>query len=109
MKKIFLFISLLIISTATYAGGCGGGTGGTQNFPAGPNTPPPTCLNSQPAGNTCETATPICDLNGYCGSTAATYTADNMDWCEMTETFCGLSIENNSFLTFVASESTIAF
>jgi gliding motility-associated-like protein len=108
--KNFLFLFIIFSSfTFVRAGGCGDGTGGTQQFPAGPNTPPPSCINSQPAGNTCETATPICNLNGYCGSTASSYTASNMDWCELRETFCGLTIENNSFLTFVASETSISF
>ncbi|WP_412476438.1 fibronectin type III domain-containing protein [Flavobacterium sp. TBRC 19031] len=68
--------------------------------------PPPNCINNQPAGNTCQTATPICNLNGYCGSTSSTYTADY--WSQLNSTFCG-SIENNSFLTFVATSTTISF
>lgn len=68
--------------------------------------PPPTCINNQPAGNTCQTATPICNLNGYCGSTSSTYTADY--WSQLNTAFCG-SIENNSFLTFVATSTSISF
>ena len=69
-------------------------------------TPPPSCLNNTPAGNTCDVATPICNLNGYCGNTSASYTADY--WPELGTAFCG-SIENNSFLTFVANSTTISF
>ena len=69
-------------------------------------TPPPSCINNTAAGNTCAIATPICNLNGYCGNTSASYTADY--WPELLNAFCG-SIENNSFLTFVASSSTISF
>jgi gliding motility-associated-like protein len=72
----------------------------------GTPVPPPTCINNQPAGNTCQTATPICNLNGYCGSTSSTYTADY--WSQLNSTFCG-SIENNSFLTFVATSNSISF
>lgn len=68
--------------------------------------PVPSCASNDPAGNTCATATPICDLNGYCGSTAATYTADYSSG--LSSAFCG-SIENNSFLSFVAESSTISF
>ncbi len=85
----------------------------------------PPCGANPPAGNTCATATPICELNGYCGNTSSTYTADywgaagapigcgflGLQACPGTGllgAFCG-SIENNSFLTFVASSSTISF
>ena len=71
----------------------------------GTPTPPPSCINNTPAGNTCSIATPICNLNGYCGNTSASYTADS--WPQLSTAFCG-SIENNSFLTFVASSSTIS-
>ncbi|MEC4004320.1 gliding motility-associated C-terminal domain-containing protein [Flavobacterium sp. SUN052] len=72
----------------------------------GTPTPPPSCINNTPAGNTCSVATPICNLNGYCGNTSASYTADS--WPQLSTAFCG-SIENNSFLTFVASSTTISF
>jgi gliding motility-associated-like protein len=72
----------------------------------GTPVPPPTCINNQPAGNTCQTATPICNLNGYCGSTSSSYTADY--WSQLNSIFCG-SIENNSFLTFVATSNSISF
>ena len=80
---------------------------------------------SDPAGNTCFEATPICDFNGYCGSTSSTYTVDTwgtegtvlgcgflgLSSCPGTGligAFCG-SIENNSFLSFTASSSTLSF
>lgn len=65
----------------------------------------PSCAASTPAGNTCAEATLICDVNGYCGSTAATYTADS--WPSLSSAFCG-SIENNSFIQFVANSSTVS-
>lgn len=81
----------------------------------------PDCLGNPPAGNTCETATPICDLNGYCGTTSlGVYTADywgsaigcgflGLFPCPgIGGEFCG-SIENNSFLTIVADAPTISF
>lgn len=107
MKNLFLVLVLLSISTSLFAStGCGG-TGSSGSSTPGPSTPAPSCATSPPAGNTCLQATPICDLNGYCGSTASSYTADY--WCELGQTFCGSSIENNSFLSFVASASTISF
>ena len=72
----------------------------------GPNTPPPNCAGSQPAGNTCQESTYICDLNGYCGNTSAAYTVNT--WTELTNTFVG-SIENNSFVSFTAGASTVSF
>jgi gliding motility-associated-like protein len=69
-------------------------------------TPAPPCGASPPAGDACSNATPICDLNGYCGNTSSSYGVDS--WSQLTSTFCG-SIENNSFLTFVASNTSISF
>ncbi len=83
----------------------GGGTGTFSICVVAP-PPAPSCSGNPPAGNTCATATPICDLNGYCGSTASTYTADY--WAQLNTAFCG-SIENNSFISFVASATTISF
>lgn len=77
------------------------------------NTGSYSCGNTPPAGNTCATATPICTFNGYCGSTQG-YTADY--WFNGSQglggplnangIFCG-SIENNSFITFYASSSSV--
>lgn len=100
MKKvIFLLLSLLAVSQ-TFAGG-GGCTG--QNY-TNPSSPPPICGTNSAAGNTCAQATPICDLNGYCGNTSASYSADY--WSQLNNAFCG-SIENNSFLKFTASSTTL--
>lgn len=88
------------------------------------NAQPP-CASNPAAGNSCATATPICDLNGYCGSTASSYTANTwgssgapigcgflgLQACPgtgLTGAFCG-SIENNSFLSFTASATSISF
>ena len=85
----------------------------------------PPCGSNPPAGNSCATATPICELNGYCGNTSASYTANTwgasgalfgcgflgLESCPgtgLTGVFCG-SIENNSFLQFVASSTSISF
>lgn len=79
-------------------------------------TMPPCGTNDAP-GNTCLIATPICNLDGYCGTTNASYTVNT--WtsscgvlglfdCGLTGEFCG-SIENNSFLSFVADGSSISF
>lgn len=85
----------------------------------------PPCGTNPAAGNTCATATPICELNGYCGNTSSSYTANTwgnsgtflgcgflgLSSCPgtgLTGTFCG-SIENNSFLSFTASATTLSF
>jgi gliding motility-associated-like protein len=71
-------------------------------------TPPPmpSCATNPSAGNTTCTATPICNLDGYCGSTSASYTPNH--WPGLLSPFCG-TIENNSFLSFVAEDTTISF
>ena len=77
----------------------------------------PPCGSNPAAGNTCAQATPICELNGYCGNTSASYTANSwnsscgflgLSNCGLSGEFCG-SIENNSFLSFVASSTSISF
>jgi hypothetical protein len=70
-----------------------------------PPPPPAPCGSNPAAGNTCATATPICDLDGYCGNTSATYSSNS--WAELNTAFCG-SIENNSFVSFVASATTVS-
>jgi gliding motility-associated-like protein len=67
--------------------------------------PPAGCGNNPMAADFCSNAVPICDLNGYCGITSPFY--DNASWSSLSSTFCG-TIENNSFLTFVASASSIS-
>lgn len=84
----------------------------------------PPCGSSPAAGNTCINATPICDLNGYCGNTAGTYSADDwgsigapigcgflgLEQCPGTGVYAGFcgSIENNSFLSFTASATSVS-
>jgi gliding motility-associated-like protein len=65
----------------------------------------PNCAVSTPAGNTCADAALICDVNGYCGSTSAAYTPDG--WPALSTAFCG-SIENDSYIQFVANASTVS-
>ena len=77
-----------------------------------PIVTPPSCNINTAAGATCETATPICNLDGYCGNTI-TYTANY--WPEMLTTFrdClgnnNANIQNNSFLKFVAGATSADF
>lgn len=99
IKKLLFVSFLTIISYTVFASSGGGGIGN-------PTSPAPNCAVNPAAGNTCATATPICDLNGYCGSTASSYTADY--WPELNSVFCG-SIENNSFLIFTASATSMTF
>lgn len=66
---------------------------------------PPECTDNPDADNQCVTATPICNLNGFCGNTSSAYTSldpGGTDWDAVEGlSFCG-SIENNSWLSFVA-------
>ena len=64
----------------------------------------PNCATSTPAGETCALATFICDVNGYCGNTTS-YAPDS--WPALSSAFCG-SIENNSFIQFVANAATVS-
>jgi len=77
-----------------------------NNTPAPPPPVQPPCSGNGPAGDDCTTATAVCNFNGYCGNTSSTYNVDT--WGALTNTFCG-SIDNNSFVTFVASATTASF
>jgi gliding motility-associated-like protein len=75
------------------------------------STPPPLpviagCGGNSSAGDQCSTASAICNLNGYCGNTSPLYSPNY--WFELDDVFCG-SIENNSFIKFVASATTASF
>jgi gliding motility-associated-like protein len=71
---------------------------GVENKPTSPLPNPMACA-STPAADECVNAPLICDLNGYCGNTSGSYTSGNTSGLG---NFCG-SIENNSWLSFVAS------
>ena len=68
------------------------------------NDPPPACGDNPLADNTCDNATPICNLDGFCGNTSDDYTVDNMSG-NLDSEFCG-SIDNNSWLSFTASSTS---
>ena len=69
------------------------------------NTLFPGCGGSDPASDICIDATPLCSLDGYCGNTSGTYS--DASWGALDTAFCG-SIENNSFLTFQATATSIS-
>jgi gliding motility-associated-like protein len=74
--------------------------------------PVPSCNGNPVAANQCDFSTPICNLNGYCGNTSANYSLNS--WPELLTSFQNCnggfgSIENNSFIKFVASASSISF
>jgi gliding motility-associated-like protein len=71
-----------------------------------PQFPISGCNGNLPANNFCQNATPICNLSGYCGNTTDIYSS--YTWDELDLEFCG-SIENNSFIKFVASAATAVF
>ncbi len=85
---------------------CGGGDLSFWSGPTNFTTLFPGCGGSVPAGDDVPEAAPVCNLNGYCGNTSAAYTAEN-NWPELNTAFCG-SIENNSFLIFQATSTTIS-
>ena len=79
-------------------------TGQTSSYDicVGTPVPPPACNGSLPAPNdACASATSINTFDGYCGTTLASYTVD------ANSAFCG-SIDNNSWLQFVASETSVS-
>src|SRR5690554_3861010 len=104
MKRfILLLFSFLITFSLNYSfavGGVGGGSGDFVSRPPGI----PACSGLDAPSQTACTATEICDMHGYCGTTSSSYTVDT--WSNLTSAFCG-SIENNSFLTFTAEEPSI--
>jgi len=71
----------------------------------------PPCASNPAADNQCITATPLCNLEGFCGNTSSTYNSidhNGEDWNNISglmDDFCG-SIENNSWLSFVAEENS---
>ncbi len=69
----------------------------------------PSCAGTTPAGDYCDTPTPICDFNGYCGNTSSSYPTDHEEIEDVafggSGIFCG-GINNNSWLSFVADSTT---
>ncbi|PKP04735.1 MAG: hypothetical protein CVU11_03220 [Bacteroidetes bacterium HGW-Bacteroidetes-6] len=63
----------------------------------------PSCVTNPAAGDHCGEAVPICNFNGYCGNTSATYDMDSPG--NLGTLFCG-SLDNNSWLSFVAEDVT---
>lgn len=70
-------------------------------------TPPAGCSGNPPAADNFQAATLICDFTSYCGETSSFYGVD-MDFMAQTSNFDG-SIENNSWLSFVADGPTASF
>jgi gliding motility-associated-like protein len=79
-------------------------------------TTPPACLGNPPASDIFGQATPICNLNNYCGSTATYYGEDTPfnliggGTCPVPDDgIFGGTIENNSWLSFQAVNTTASF
>jgi len=62
------------------------------------------CVANTAAANDFFDATSICNLNGYCGNTSATYSNDEPGDLTESSTLFPATIENNSWLSFVASD-----
>ncbi len=89
------------------------GTGAAGGWDVFLGCTPMACGLNQPASDEPATATPICNLGGYCGSTSGWYTrgveADYIDTVAgQNNAFCGQT-HNNSWLSFVASTTTASF
>lgn len=70
---------------------------------------PDVCNGNPPASDICGTAPLLCDLNGYCGNTTGWYTPDNAGIGSTgLGQFCG-SIENNSWVSFIAETNSASF
>ncbi|MBC7937656.1 MAG: proprotein convertase P-domain-containing protein, partial [Rhizobacter sp.] len=65
----------------------------------------PACANTLPSSSSCATATLVCDFNGQCGSTAA---PSVQTWAALTAASC-FSLQNNSFIRFIAAATTASF
>lgn len=78
-------------------------------------SPIPCSNDTDPPGETACLATPICGFNGYCGRTLSSYTADAWPALASAIITCSqsgfdqLDINNDSYLKFMASSSTITF
>jgi subtilisin-like proprotein convertase family protein len=65
--------------------------------------------NNPPASDNCTNAPIICDFDGYCGNTSGWYTPDNASiGTTGSSLFCG-SIENNSWVSFIADATSASF
>lgn len=77
-----------------------------SNTPAPPPPAQPPCSGNPPAADDCSGATAVCNFSGYCGNTSSAYNPD--EWPELSAEFCG-TMENNSFITFIASAPIASF
>ncbi len=75
------------------------------NTPAAAPPALPACTNTLPSSSSCATATMVCDFNGQCGSTAA---PSVQTWPALTSASC-FSLQNNSFIKFIAASTTASF
>ena len=82
---------------------------GTGTFGICASTPPPMpqCGSNPLASDNCNNAPSICNIDGYCGNTSASYTATS-GWSQMTSVFCS-GLQNDSYIKFVADSTAIAF
>ncbi|WP_300666940.1 PKD-like domain-containing protein [Fluviicola sp.] len=75
----------------------------------------PPCAPSTAPGESACLATPICNLNGYCGRTLSSYTVDAWPALQSAIITCStngwdqLDINNDSYLKFVAGSTSISF
>ncbi len=73
--------------------------------PAPPAPALPNCTSTIPTASDCLNATSVCDFNGACGKTT---NSGIKTWPALTNNCC-FGIDNNSFVKFIASSSTVSF
>ncbi len=75
-----------------------------SNSPAPQPPAKPACSTTLVTGTSCSGAPMICSFSGVCGKTGGT----DQQWPALASAAC-FGIENNSFVKFVASSSTVVF
>lgn len=93
----------MVVEFISNGSGTDTGFRGTISCP----TPPAGCNGNPIAADNYEAATLICDFSAYCGTTSSFYGVD-MGHVGQTSVFDG-SLENNSWLSFIADAATASF
>lgn len=108
--QLWILLLVIVFNGTLYASG--GGSSSSPTYVSPPSGMPACIPNTAPGETSCS-ATPICDFNGYCGRTLGSYAADAKNTPIQTAfENClgrGVSIDNDSYLSFVASATSVSF
>jgi len=77
-----------------------------SNSPAPAAPAMPACNTTLPSSVDCGNATPVCDFKGLCGQTTGNTVRT---WPQLTAAASCFNFENNTFIKFIASASTVEF